>query len=125
MRTRTSGGRIFPDFVREWRRCSTDRDVRGDPHQSLRLRAVSKHQEEKHLAAAARDLETIDFRLVEPRRPRTSFRDESCFRGESERGEPTQTTVARAGRHTVSAPERMPCVAGAMPRDPGPRGVAL
>src|SRR5436190_19366816 len=71
MRTRTSCGRIFPDFVREWRRCSTDCDVRGDPHQSLRLRAVSKHQEEKHLAAAVCDLETIDFRLVEPRRPPT------------------------------------------------------
>src|SRR5437016_14262262 len=103
MRTRTSCGRIFPDFVREWRRCSTDRDVRGDPHQSLRLRAVSKHQEEKHLAAAVRDLEAIDFRLVEPSRPPTSFRDESCFRDESERREAAHTTGERGDRHTGSA----------------------
>src|SRR5947199_9637563 len=98
MRTRTSCGRIFPDFVREWRRCSTDCDVRGDPHQSLRLRAVSKHEEEKHLAAAVCDLETIDFRLVEPRRPRTSLRDESCYVAESELCELTHTMVTRLTR---------------------------
>src|SRR5438046_10501929 len=123
MRTRTSYGRIFPDFVREWRRCSTDCDVRGDPHQSLRLRAVSKHQEEKHLAAAVCDLEAIDFRLVEPRRPPTSFRDESCFRDESERRKSTHTPVARGDRHPISARDRLSCEILLMQREQNPRRV--
>jgi len=111
--------------VREWRRCSTDRNVRRDPNQGLRLRAVSKHQEEKHLAAAVRDLEAIDFRLVEPSRPPTSFRDESCFRDESERRESPNTPVARGDRHTVSARDRLGGEVLLMQCDQDPQGVVV
>src|SRR5207244_9593910 len=100
-RTRTSCGRIFPDFVREWRRCSTDRDVGRNSDQGLRLRPVSKHQKEKHLAAAIGDLEAVDFGLVEPCGPPTPFRDETRLRDELERGESPNPPAARGTRTSV------------------------
>src|SRR6267378_5713369 len=102
-RTRTSCGRIFPDFVREWRRCSNDRDVGWDSDQGLRLRPVSKHQEQKHLAAPVSDLEAVDLRLVPPRGSPTSFRNESCFGDESKRCESTHTPIASRDRNPVTA----------------------
>src|SRR2546428_13377879 len=84
-RTRTSCGRIFPDFVREWRRCSTDRDVGWNSDQGLRLGPGSEHKKEMHLAAAIGDLEAVDFGLVYSCGPPKPFRDEARLRDEPER----------------------------------------
>src|SRR2546422_1298028 len=100
-RTRTSCGRIFPDFVRGWRRSFTDADVGWDADDGLRLRPVSEEELKVHLSVAVHDLEPVDFRLVEARGPPPAFRDESRFGNQGQRGEAPNAAVAGGDRHAV------------------------
>src|SRR3989475_4462905 len=100
-RIRTSCGRVFPDFVRAWRRCSTDPDFGRNADDRVRLRAVPQKQVEVHPAAPIRDLEAVHLGLVESRGPPAALRDESRLGDQGQREEAPNPSVARGDWNPV------------------------
>src|SRR2546428_680623 len=124
-RIRTSCGRVFPDFVRAWRRCSTDPDVGRNADDRVRLRAVPQKQVEVHPAAPVGDLEAVHLGLVESRRPPADLRDESRLGDQGQREEAADSSVARGDWNPVMRRDFLRCEALLVQRDEDSEGVVV
>src|SRR2546427_86652 len=124
-RIRTSCGRVFPDFVRAWRRCSTDPDVGRNADDRVRLRAVPQKQVEVHPAAPIRDLEAVHLGLVESRGPPAALRDESRLGDQGQREEAPNPSVARGDWNPVMRRDFLRREALLVQRDEDSEGVVV
>src|SRR2546428_25309 len=125
LKIRETCGRLFPDFGRAWRRCSTDPDVGRNADDRVRLCAVPQKQVQVHAAAPIRDLEAVHLGLVESRGPPGALRDESRLGDQGQREEAPDPSVARGDWNPVMRRDFLRREALLVQRDEDSEGVVV